>query len=241
LSSPILVDDIDIEPTSEDETFVLYGTRNNQGVLVHLDFSQLHERICDDSDYEYWIPKGENRSPCIQGESLVYKRRKANAECFNPNGLTLVQSSRCGCTTSDYQCDYCFEKGPTFPNSTLFSCINKCNSVGVEVPENCVGSYNVTRGYRLVAGTKCDFESGLDLRHKTLPCPAISNNNASKKSYALYISVAIAGSVLLILAGISIYIASSPSRRRAVMRFFGKGERLVSYKPLSVNEEEDIK
>jgi len=193
-----------------------------------------------DSDYEIWIPRGENQNPCIQGESLVYKRRKANAECFNPNGLTLVGSTRCGCTTVDYQCDYCFEKGPVFPNSTLFSCINKCNRFGIEMPTNCVGSYNITRGYRLVPGTKCDPEKGLDMRQKTLACPT-TTNKVSKEEFTLYISVAVAGAVLLVIAGVLIYIVSSPSRRGAVLRFFGRGERLVTYKPLSVNEEEDVK
>lgn len=35
-----------MEPSSKDQKFVIYGYRDDHGVLVHIDFADLHERPC---------------------------------------------------------------------------------------------------------------------------------------------------------------------------------------------------
>lgn len=53
------------EPNATTETFLIYGSREDHGVLVYLDFSQLHQRQCSgydapdtrESDYQLWAPK----------------------------------------------------------------------------------------------------------------------------------------------------------------------------------------
>lgn len=48
------------EPSSIATHFVLVGVKDETGVLLTLDFSYFHARICEDkdtdSDYEMWVP-----------------------------------------------------------------------------------------------------------------------------------------------------------------------------------------
>ena len=59
-----------IEPEATSQRFVVYGARQTEegkveGVLVYVDFANLHERPCrgatnagsPDSDYEHWTPR----------------------------------------------------------------------------------------------------------------------------------------------------------------------------------------
>ena len=59
-----------IEPEATSQRFVVYGARQDKktnkivGVLVYVDFGNLHERACRganspgvDSDYEHWTPR----------------------------------------------------------------------------------------------------------------------------------------------------------------------------------------
>ena len=65
---PIEIKNIIIEPDSISQEFLLYGRRKGSeersGLIVHLDFKGLHERMCrgaenpdsKDSDFETWSP-----------------------------------------------------------------------------------------------------------------------------------------------------------------------------------------
>jgi len=96
---PIDVTNIIIEPYSISQQFVVYGTYQEEGegdvkgVMVTLDFKDLHEPQCKgvdragdaDSDYELWNPfdgrHGDNK--CYLGQQTTYIRRKQDSECFN--------------------------------------------------------------------------------------------------------------------------------------------------------------
>lgn len=88
------ITNIIIEPYSISQQFVVYGSYSSEenpgvtkGVLVTLDFKDLHEPQCKgaeragepDSDYELWTPfdgrHGENNK-CYLGQQTTYIRRK---------------------------------------------------------------------------------------------------------------------------------------------------------------------
>lgn len=91
--SPIEIFNIIIEPASISQEFVVYGTQTHPetfekiGVVVTLDFKDLHEPQCKGadspgekgSDYELWTPydgrHGENNK-CFLGQQVTYIRRK---------------------------------------------------------------------------------------------------------------------------------------------------------------------
>ncbi len=88
--TPFDITNIIIEPDSISQQFVVYGTRTtgvvSKGVVVTLDFKDLHEPQCkgadrpgeSDSDYESWTPfdgrHGDNK--CFLGQQTTYIRRK---------------------------------------------------------------------------------------------------------------------------------------------------------------------
>lgn len=82
---PILVENIIIEPGATTQHFVIYGTKEDAGVAISVDFSGLHEPQCrnpdrpDDSssDYERWTPHDSRRnSRCLMGKHIEIVRRK---------------------------------------------------------------------------------------------------------------------------------------------------------------------
>eukprot|EP01088_Endostelium_zonatum_P008478 TRINITY_DN2143_c0_g1_i1.p1 TRINITY_DN2143_c0_g1~~TRINITY_DN2143_c0_g1_i1.p1 ORF type:complete len:750 (-),score=144.10 TRINITY_DN2143_c0_g1_i1:189-2261(-) len=135
-------------------------------VLVHFDFGGLHERECEESDYEYWTPQDPYETNnggrgCILGKSVSYKRRKSERECHN--GLDFTREDKvkfCNCEDEDFACDYCYKRSNT--NSTTLTCelSEQCIRAkwrpSVEgAPTPCNGTFNMTKGYRKIEGDKC--------------------------------------------------------------------------------------
>eukprot|EP01068_Selenidium_serpulae_P014006 Selendium_serpulae@DN6037_c0_g1_i2.p1 len=109
---PLDVDNIVIEPNSSSVEFLLYGTRDDAGVLYHLDFAALGQPQCRgvwaagsvSSDYETWTPTdgraGSER--CVLGRQITYTRRKQTSECFNGRDFERPTSKKnCLCTKED--------------------------------------------------------------------------------------------------------------------------------------------
>ena len=117
--APIRVSAIIIEPSHTAEQFIVYGQQTGssnegtypKGVILSIDFSRLHERICknsekpntDNSDYEGWSPKGTISSKCSMGHRTTYVRRKQEDQCFNPKQWDRRSSSNCECTEEDWE------------------------------------------------------------------------------------------------------------------------------------------
>jgi len=163
--------------------FIAYGNLpTGQTVLVQLDFSELHDRMCQgyfipgtpSSDYEVWNVH-PSVGACVLGKTTSYIRRKQLVQCYNGATFetpTLVE--RCNCAREDYVCDYCFE--PMDNKSCIIS--KKCKDRGYDPVRNtapipCNGTFNLTRGYRLVIGDQCIIETGLNLLPKPAPCPPL--------------------------------------------------------------------
>jgi Sortilin, neurotensin receptor 3, C-terminal len=116
------ITNIIIEPLSISQQFVVYGQHVNQGevnpkgVVVSLDFKDLHEPQCkgadrpgeSDSDYETWTPFDGRHgdSKCYLGSQTTYIRRKQESECFNGEELERqIFRNYCECSDMDYECD----------------------------------------------------------------------------------------------------------------------------------------
>lgn len=157
---PIEVENIIISPGGVSQNFLVLGTRGAKGVTVALDFSSLHEPQCrgidsagqSDSDYEQWSPNdGRAGSKCLMGRTVVYQRRKPEAECYN--GEELERSTTrtlCICTEEDYECDlgyYREENSPCRPQPNF--------EVATETCFPGEDYYEIPTGYRKVAGNTC--------------------------------------------------------------------------------------
>lgn len=172
---PVFVTNIATEPSHKGLVFLVYGVPEGEtyGFLIKVSFEHLMPRVCKHdetgvSDYEYWSPHSPNEK-CINGEKLLYLRRKPDRECFNPDELEMVKRERvCSCVIEDWECDVGYlrdEESQACVRIDGFrgpdhSGADKCNPGGY---------YLVKSGYRKIAGNVC--EGGIDLGPHHLRCP----------------------------------------------------------------------
>ncbi|SCM09662.1 sortilin, putative [Plasmodium chabaudi adami] len=205
---PIDIDNIVAEPTSSSVEFLVYGTRNDIGVLYHLDFNALGQPLCKglwaadsvSSDYETWSPSsGSFKDKCILGRKITYTRRKQTSECFNGKDLKrVVDKKLCDCTPEDYECETgftrkvgSFECKPTDSTLTIEGCTSS--------------SYFYATAYRKVPGDVC--VNGWVPEKVPVPCPDYSPFNNSAKSILFILFIM--GLVMLIIT----YICRDPKFR----------------------------
>ncbi|KEG04583.1 sortilin, putative [Plasmodium vinckei vinckei] len=205
---PIDIDNIVAEPTSSSVEFLVYGTRNDIGVLYHLDFNALGQPLCKglwaadsvSSDYETWSPSsGSFKDKCILGRKITYTRRKQTSECFNGKDLKrVVDKKLCDCTPEDYECEAgftrkvgSFECKPTDSTLTIEGCTSS--------------SYFYATAYRKVPGDVC--VNGWVPEKVPVPCPDYSPFNNSAKSILFILFIM--GLVMLIIT----YICRNPKFR----------------------------
>lgn len=107
-SVSITVHDIIAEPSATSESFIVYGTRLEngitRGVILQVDFYGLHQRECNDSDYEIWVPTDLSHRNCYMGVTVGVTRRNRTAECHNPmtyEPVSVLQT--CPCAQEDYE------------------------------------------------------------------------------------------------------------------------------------------
>lgn len=176
---PMVVMNIILEPSAISTKFMIYGARGSSGILVHIDFSSLHERQCvgaseagsPDSDYELWSPRDTADSPdCLLGRKVQYTRRKGDAECLNSKMYEMMQFvNNCTCRESDFECDFGYARDPV---------TNQCKLVidKKELPnpkDACKHGeqfYYVSKGYRKVPGDSCHGGDEGRWAPQKLPC-----------------------------------------------------------------------
>ncbi|KAF4694861.1 Sorl1p [Perkinsus olseni] len=112
---PFHVNNIITSDSAASTKFLIYGTRDYDSVLYHLDFSSILPRTCSgywapdaqSSDYETWIPSAGliSGESCLLGRITSYVRRKPHAKCFNGEKFERpVFKNNCPCTFEDYHC-----------------------------------------------------------------------------------------------------------------------------------------
>lgn len=172
---PLQIENIIIEPEATSLQFVVYGWQEDSGVLIFLDFAELHQRVCQGhdapdsaaSDYEVWSPSdGRLGGKCLMGHRVSYTRRKRSSQCFNPEKHErAVGFEHCPCTAEDYECDEGYyrklEGGPCIRDMDV--------EPPQQPPEVCHSVYHVTKGYRRVPGDTCD--GGAEWDRVQTPCP----------------------------------------------------------------------
>lgn len=199
------VDNIVAEPNASSVEFLVYGTRNDIGVLYHLDFNALGQPLCKglwaadsvSSDYETWVPSsGKGTNKCILGRKITYTRRKQTSECFNGKDLMRkVDKTPCECTPEDYECETGFSRKvgsleckPNDPTLTIEGCTSS--------------SYFYADAYRKVPGDMCI--NGWVPEKVPVPCPAHAPFNRGAKIILILIFV------MAVLLLIVTYLCRSP-------------------------------
>jgi len=191
------VSNIATEPSNTARNFILYGTRGDKGIIIHIDFTASPIRQFQPADYELWSPRGE---ACLLGEHYTYQRRKQATKCFVEKEFDR-QSNRtvCACVEEDYECDFCFR--PTNDNPPR--CELACSDYDPQKPPiECFGQYPVSKGYRLVPGDKCDKTNSAvsrNLEPEMRACNGSTGDGDFASRHGGLSGGAIAGIVFLVL------------------------------------------
>lgn len=146
-------------PSGKDLSFVVYGTSGKDAYVIHVDFQNSDVRNCDSNvDYETWSPSDAHDDKCLLGQKTTYTRRKQDSKCYNPIDYeTPAKSAQlCVCARQDFQCDYCYMPSKSEPGKCILD--KNCPENPTAQPSPCNGSWNKTKGYRLVPGDKCKIE-----------------------------------------------------------------------------------
>jgi hypothetical protein len=170
------IDAIEVEPTSKSQHFVISArkakTSNDKGVIITLDFSELHQPACqgvtspdtESSDYETWSPyDGRHGDKCFLGKKITYVRRKRDRACYNNEDKeAILFQENCACSEMDFECDFGYKRTES----------QQCEPVKdqtFEAPEDCDGYYTISKGYRRIPGNTCD--GGGEYDPIKLSCP----------------------------------------------------------------------
>jgi PKD repeat protein len=161
------------EPGERSLIISVFGFENGwtEWLMGQLDFRQIASDPCKPTDYYNWIPTDERIGRrCLLGQSVVYRRRKADVCCFNGYDFEVpISTSICECAKEDFECDFGYERAelgsPCMPSPGTPS-----KGPPLICPEG--QSYNVTRGYRKVAGDVCHIgNEAMSFIQEVLPCP----------------------------------------------------------------------
>lgn len=164
LPHPVDAQQLTTTPDSTSLKFILLGTsgrdKQTKYFIYSLDFSGLHEGECKDSDFEDWYARldEDGKPSCIMGHTQMYRRRKADADCFVNQEFKDPQPKfeACSCTERDFECDYNFIKDED----------KKCVSATTLAPpegacKDGEKTYRGSSGHRLIPGNEC--KGGEDL------------------------------------------------------------------------------
>lgn len=147
-------------PDSTSLKFFLMVTVGGGEALEHyamvIDFAELHEGKCKESDFEKWYARVDDKGDptCIMGHKQWYRRRKWDADCFVDEEFKdpVPEYEPCACSEEDFECDFNF-----IPSTDG----KKCNPAGfLNIPEDqCKkedDEFKASSGFRLIPGNDCN-------------------------------------------------------------------------------------
>ncbi|KAL2070576.1 hypothetical protein VTL71DRAFT_13602 [Oculimacula yallundae] len=155
--------------TLQDSTslkFLLEGVQEEKdgasGHIVVLNFDDMHESQCKESDMEKWYARvdSDQKPTCLMGHKQWYTRRKADADCFLKKEFEdpEVHSEQCECTDADFECDYNFVRSADR---------KECEKAGdLILPEGACKAFGPddtfkgSSGWRLIPGNDCKRADG---------------------------------------------------------------------------------
>lgn len=219
-------------PENKTQQFIIVGKTINEGVSIHLNFSNLNQRLCNDNtslfstetDFEPWIPSAVFNAfnPCLMGQKTQYIRRKASSHCtLGESYEQKFTSNSCMCKAEDYECDIGYIRNG-------IKCIKETLDPNLEFdifspPNNCKDTYQVSKGYRKIPGNKCQGEGFSEFEPMIMYCP---DNIFS-----------ISSAVLLMILFFGLFILFVLAFSKSALKFI---KRLLGYQRQDINKKTDL-
>ncbi|RDW64289.1 vacuolar protein sorting/targeting protein 10 [Aspergillus mulundensis] len=181
---PHEIDAITTVTTTPDSTslkFIVLGHSKGKYCVYSIDFEDLHERKCEDDDFDMHWPARltpEGNPDCLMGSQQFFRRRKASADCFVAEAFNSSMSifEPCKCTAEDFECQTARTedgKGCVPPKS-----FNPPDGTCSEPSD----TFLAPSGWRLIPGDVCIREGGVNLDKEDidLPCKDVKGGAKGK-------------------------------------------------------------
>lgn len=158
-------------PDSTGLKFMLYATKKKEGggrdnVIIHIDFTDLHERTCGDKDFDQKWPvrkEADGQPSCVMGHKQMFRRRKWDADCFVNDIFNDPKPTfePCECDElRDYECDFNFEPHGEGKDKTCEP------SASLKLPDGAcqdgAKTYKGSSGWRKIPGNQCTGKTDKD-------------------------------------------------------------------------------
>ena len=161
-------------PDSTSLKFILAASvKGGKSRIYSIDFDGLHERKCEDEDFEDWPARKDDKGEpaCLMGHTQWFRRRKTKADCFVENIFNepTAKPKDCPCEDQDFECDHDFMKGDD----------NVCLPMSsFKVPDGACrdekdAKFKGPTGYRKIPGNTCKDGKSLDEGEKEWKCDII--------------------------------------------------------------------
>ena len=140
--------------------FLLYGSVGGGSKLEHVlysfDFGDMHERTCEDKDFEDWYARVDQDGlpSCIMGATQSFRRRRKDADCFVKDRFNepLPKQKACPCSAEDFECDAEYIRSDEGKNCKPAGTLP--NPEGTCKKED--DMFKGPSGFRLIPGNNCD-------------------------------------------------------------------------------------
>jgi hypothetical protein len=169
------------------------SAKEKEFYMIALDFDEMHERTCKDSDMVNWSARvdEDGKPTCLMGHTQSYRRRKADAECFIKKEFEdpVPETVDCDCTDADFECDYNFVRSDDgkdcIQQGALAMPEGACKAFGPD--DTFLGS----SGWRLIPGNTCkrvgSEQKDDPIKRKcstAVGAPASGKGNSTEKSFS---------------------------------------------------------
>ncbi|KAI4125099.1 MAG: hypothetical protein LQ338_004451 [Usnochroma carphineum] len=181
-------------PDSTSTKFFLWGTKGGGSRTEHwvfsIDFEDMHEDKCKDSDFENWPARvdKDGEPTCVMGRKQFYHRRRADADCFIREKKfeeTEPDFETCKCRKEDFECDYNFVRSQDGKGCVRDGPLPDPEGACKDGAEK----YKASSGYRKIPGNGC--EGGVDLEEEedrdcedTLKPPVSGEINTERTTFS---------------------------------------------------------
>jgi len=150
-------------PDSTSLKFMVYASMieksgGRKHVIIHLDFTDLHEGKCGAKDFEEFSARRDDKGDamCVMGHKQTFRRRKWDADCFVEEDFKdpVPTFDPCECDeVRDYECDYNFSPSGKGKDK-------KCEISGAPtIPDGACKpgdkTYKGSSGWRKIPGNQC--------------------------------------------------------------------------------------
>ncbi|XP_077438606.1 sortilin-like isoform X2 [Vanacampus margaritifer] len=202
---PIFFTGLASEPGARSMNVSIWGYQNGiisqHWISTTIDFRELLDRNCVDSDYVQWLSHSNNVSDpnngCILGYRETFRRLRKDSVCYNGRDyLVSKQPTPCPCSLDDFLCDFGY-----YRKEKSSECLEQPDLIG-KVLEYCLNGQEEqlrTQGYRKIPGDKCvggtiPERKEIDLSERCvsdLLGPNIQKGGHATKSVAIVLTIII--------------------------------------------------